>query len=204
MILSEADALELIRQEFAKVGVILRRNCEITGFTRTVPDTEERDQDNEPHSRRYPAKQIQASWNFDFASEDGSLAIEFLTMQDETRESFWKDRWARSVISHDLPELAQRLRGDFATRTEGDPVAIGLFFDPLPRTTVWDPERKKNIPRPGSSFAALSEEERSSLDREKRRELLLRDARELLREQVRFFLDWAQREGRLPAPAPEG
>ena len=110
---------------------------------------------------------------------------------------------ARPVISYDLPELAQRLRGDFATRAEGNPVAIGLFFDPLPRTTVWDPERKINIPRPGSAFAALTEEERDSLDWNQRKELLHRDALELLREQVRFFLDWAQREGRLPASVPE-
>jgi hypothetical protein len=40
-------------------------------------------------------------------------------------------------------------------------------------------------------------------DRGKKRGLLQQDARELLREQVRFFLDWVQREGRLPASAPE-
>ena len=68
----------------------------------------------------------------------------------------------------------------------------------------WDPETYRRVPAPGSAFAALSEEERDSLDWNQRKELLHRDALELLREQVRFFLDWAQREGRLPAPAPEG
>ena len=150
------------------------------------------------------AKQVEGSWTFDLATEDGSLAVEFLSLEDEGRESFFRDL-GTTVYSFDLAELAQRLRGEFATRTNGPPVAIGLFFDPVAYSTVWDPERREHVPRPGSSYAALSDWERDMLEYDwgKKRGLLQQDARELLREQVRFFLDWAQREGRLPAPIPE-
>jgi hypothetical protein len=200
--LSESDALDLIEQEFAKVGVKLRREFEMDGFTRTIPDKGGKPVfDRNRWAPQYPAKTVPGGWMFDLATEDGAVAVEFLSREDGERESFDAD--FSSIDEYDLPELAQRLRGEFATRTDGAPVAIALFFDPFASNTVWNEKRGKLVPRPGSSFAALSGEERDSLDWEQRRELLRRDARELLREQVRFFLDWAQREGRLPAPIPE-
>ena len=203
--LSEADALDLIEQEFAKAGVALRRTCEISGFTRSVPDKSEIPRFH-PKKRkwipeRYPARTLPASWTFDLSTEDGSVAVEFLSMEDEERESF------AAVLSsrrdYDFPELAQRLRSEFATRTNGPPVTIGLFFEPFPRYRDWDEKRRKYILRPGSSMAALSEEEWKTLDWDQRRELLLCDARELLREQVRYFLEWARKEGRLPVPGQQ-
>jgi len=198
-VFAENEALDLIRQEFAKAGVKLRRDCEISGFTRTIPDKEHPDAEDPERPWLYPAKQVEGSWTFDLATEDGSLAVEFLSLEDEGRESFFRDL-GLSVYSFDLAELAQRLRGEFATRTNGPPVAIGLFFDPVAYSTVWDPERREHVPRPGSSYAALSDWERDMLECDwgEKRELLRRDARELLREQVRFFLDWARKEGRLP------
>ena len=143
----------------------------------------------------------QGSWTFDFASEDGSLALDYLTPRDGDRESFQKD--VSSVWSYNLPELAQRLSSEFSTRTNGTPVTIGLFFDPLATVCIWDKEKKKLVPRPGSSFEFLSDEERKAIlyeDWDKGRQLLHHDALEYLREQVRFFLDWARKEGRLPVP----
>jgi len=197
VILSENEALNLIEQEFAKAGVKLRDAYELTGFTRTVADKTKkpREEKGRPWCSVYPTKKVPGKWVFDLATEDGSVAVEFLSLSDESRESL--DYNCSTVSDTDLPKLAQRLRDDFVTRTEGAPVAIGLFFDPLASTYVWESHGKKHI-RPGSALAALTEEELKNLDWQKRRELLQGDARELLREQVRFFLDWARKEGKLP------
>ena len=45
----------------------------------------------------------------------------------------------------------------------------------------------------------MSEKEIDALDWNKRHEMLRQDALDKLLEQIRFFLDWAKREGRLPA-----
>ena len=55
-------------------------------------------------------------------------------------------------------------------------------------------------PRPGSRFEKMSEKEIDALDWNKRREMLRQDALDKLLEQIRFFLDWARKEGKLPAP----
>lgn len=195
--LSEDEALELIEQEFAKAGMKLRRACKISGFTRTVPDKFKRPIYDDVHfSPVYRSKTRKGSWLFDFASEDGSVAVEFLSLKDARRESFEAVR--STADSYDFPELTQRLCSDFVTRTNGNPVTIGLFFDPLAKRFVWDEEGDGPYPRPGSSFAALSEEERKTLDWDQEQEILHHDARELLREQVQYFLDWARKEGCLP------
>ncbi len=198
VILSENEALNLIEQEFAKAGVKLRGGYELSGFTRTVADKTRRPREDRRHPWRsvYPTKKVSGNWTFDLATEDGSVAVEFLSLSDEGRESL--DYNCSSVSDTDLPKLAQRLRDDFATRTRGAPVAIGLFFDPLASEYVWEPNGKKHA-RPGSALAALTEDERKNLDWMKYRDLLRQDSLALLREQVRFFLDWARREGKIPA-----
>ena len=199
-VLNETEALEFIQQEFEKAGVTLRRECEISGFMRTVPDKDSEAPGAE--ERLYPSKKTPGNWVFDLATEDGSLAVEFLSRQDAFQESFYRNRdiWF-DECGFELSELAQRLRGDFVTRTNGAPVTIGLFFDPLPTTTVWDAEQKKHVPRPNSSFSSLSEAGLESLNYRAtayRKELLQHDALELLREQVQYFLDWARKEGKIP------
>ncbi|MBR6022952.1 MAG: hypothetical protein IK066_11120 [Kiritimatiellae bacterium] len=201
-VLPEIEAYDLIVREFAKAGVTLRRGCIIDGFTRTIPDKDKPPVRDEKHfCPVYPAKTVRESWKFDLGTEDGSVAVEFLTPQDERRESF--ETLCSTVIDFNLPALAKRLRADFSTRTDGNPVAVGVFFDPLVSTAVWDGKQKKRVPRPGSSFAALSGEEWEAVqgfDEEngrKRRALLNRDARELLLEQVRHFIDWAREEGKI-------
>ena len=203
VILSENEALNLIEQEFAKAGVKLRDGYELASFTRTVADTTKtpREEKGRPWCSVYPTKKVPGNWIFDLATEDGSVAVEFLSRADESRESL--DYNCSTVSDTDLPKLAQRLRDDFVTRTEGAPVAIGLFFDPLAAGGRWDSKTQRRIPAPGSALAALTEEERKALDWRKREELLRRDALELLREQVRFFLDWARKEGKLPAQSPQ-
>ena len=198
MVLSENEALNLIEQEFAKAGVKLREAFELTGFTRTRTDWDALRKSRGGNASR-PQKTEPGSWIFDFATEDGSILLEYLSTADHSKlEDSEPGTWC-SAWGYDFPEIAERFRADVATRTNGVPVTIGVFFDPMASTTVWDAARKESVPRPGSSFAALTDEELKNLDRQKRGEFLHRDARELLREQVRFFLDWARREGKLTA-----
>ena len=205
MILSEADALELIRQEFAKAGVELREGHELSEFTRTRTDwdaprnadaTEENvwwrlpsSGDGDPAR---PQKTEAASWVFDLASEDGSLLLEYLSTIDHDKLGDFPPRWGSTVSAYDFPKRAARFRTDLETRTNGVPVTIGLFFDPMVHAYV----RVRNgecLLRLDSGVVVLTEEEA----RDKQRELLQMDARERLREQVRYFLDWARQEGRL-------
>ena len=61
-------------------------------------------------------------------------------------------------------------------------------------------ESNSFVLKPGSSLAALSPEERRKLARGQREALKKKDALNKLREQICFFLDWAKKEGKLPAP----
>jgi hypothetical protein len=213
VVLSEADALELIRQEFAKAGVELGKGRELSGFTRTRTDWDaprnadasEEDEwsflsgDGDPAR---PQKPEAASWVFDLASEDGSLLLEYLSTIDHDELGDSPLGWWSSVSAYDFPKRAARFRTELETRTNGVPVTVGVFFDPMARAHVWDRDGKWHR-RPDSALADLTEEERENLPWDKEHELLQKDARERLREQVRYFLDWARREGRIPRSRDE-
>ena len=206
-ILSENEALDLIEQEFARAGVKLRDCYELSGYRRTRTDWDALKRRGEDLWRfiegcgdpERPRKTEPGSWIFDFATEDGSVLLEYLSRADHDKLKDAPPGYMSTVSSFDFPDLAERFRADLETRARGEPVTIGLFFDPMAGGSFWDKETSQRRPRPGSSLAALSEEERRVLDWRKREELLWGDALELLREQVRFFIDWARMEGKLPA-----
>ncbi len=215
IVLSENEALNLIEQEFAKAGIKLRDCYELTGFTRTRTDwsaprkPKSKDQEDE---WRYaesvdgdparPKKSEPGSWVFDFATEDGALLVEFLSLADYDALKDSKYGSGGSVADYDLPRLAVRFREELSTRTHGKPVTIALFFDPLEESSFYFYEKETNrfVLKPGSSWAALSPEERRKLTWGQREALKKKDALNKLREQIRFFLDWAKKEGKLPAP----
>ena len=205
IVLSENEALNLIEQEFAKAGIKLRDCYELTGFTRTRTDwnaprkpksKEQEDEwrydesvDGDPAR---PKKSEPGSWVFDFATEDGSLLVEFLSLADYDALKDSKYGSGGSVSSYNLPRLAVRFREELSTRTHGKPVTIALFFDPLEGSSFYIQEKETNrfILKPGSSLAALSPEERKKLSWGQREALKKKDALNKLREQVRFFLEW--------------
>ena len=213
VILSENEALNLIQQEFAKAGVKLRDAYELTGFTRTRTDWSAPRRAGAPKENSWaiiggdgdpgrPQKSEPGKWLFDFATEDGSILLEYLSPADHHKLEDAQPGMYCSVTSYDFPRRVERFRSELETRTNGLPVTVGLFFDPMASGVVYDRETHESRPRPGSALASLSDEEFKNLQWDKRHELLQRDARELLREQVRFFLDWARREGKLPTQRP--
>ena len=205
IVLSENEALDLIEQEFAKAGIKLHDCYKLTGFTRTRTDwkaprkpmnKEQEDEwryvespDGDPAR---PKKSEPGSWVFDFATEDGSLLVEFLSRDDYDKLKDSKYGRNGSVAAYNLPRIAVRFGDELSTRTNGAPVTVALFFDPLEKSSFYiqDEETKRYVLKPGSSLAALSPEERKKLSWGQREALKKNDALNKLREQVRFFLDW--------------
>ena len=206
--LSENEALNLIEQEFAKAGVKLHDCYELTGFSQTRTDwkamltaAKSKAKSNvipitfDDDSPR-PQKRVPGKWVFDFATEDGSLLVEYLSFPDHKKLED-KEPGFSSVWGCNFPQCAARFREDLASRTNGAPVTVALFFDPL--ASVYDWTKDGIAPRPGSRFEKMSEKEIDALDWNKRHEMLRQDALDKLLEQIRFFLDWARKEGKLPA-----
>ncbi len=204
--LSENEALNLIEQEFAKAGVKLRDCYELTGFTRRLTDWDamrdfEKAREDSTNSLaslysdpKRPMKAFPGKWVFDFATEDGSLLVEYLSFPDHKKLED-KEPGFSSVWGCNFPQCAARFREDLASRTNGAPVTVALFFDPLTSVYKWTKDGK--APRPGSRFEKMSEKEIAALDWKKRHEMLREDALDKLREQVRFFLKWAKKEGKI-------
>ena len=212
--LSENEALDIIEQEFAKAGVKLRDCYELTGFTRHLTDwnakPKPRGKNDADASEVFflgdgdpcrPQREVPGRWLFDFATEDGSILVEFLSTKDHDKlKDVHPGAGAMSSVQfYDLPHRAARFREELETRTNGAPVTIALFFDPMAKGASWKEKGGRYI-RPDSAFKGMTLEEYDALGWEKREELKRQDSRRLLLEQIRFFLDWAKKEGKLPAP----
>ena len=148
-----------------------------------------------------PQREVPGRWLFDFATEDGSILVEFLSTKDHDKlKDVHPGAGAMSSVQfYDLPHRAARFREELETRTNGAPVTIALFFDPMAKGASWKEKGGRYI-RPDSAFKGMTLEEYDALGWEKREELKRQDSRRLLLEQIRFFLDWAKKEGKLPAP----
>lgn len=78
---------------------------------------------------------VKREWRMDFGSSDGRVMVEYISADDE--DLWLKSRVPRtgwcSVSSCDVRGAAERAVKGFAERTEGRPVTIGVFYDPLAR-----------------------------------------------------------------------
>lgn len=221
MMLSEADALDLIRQEFAKAGVRLlparelgerallpAERSRLTSKDRSEIATEAKEHVDEWGTfwEDPPAMTSRDhKWIFDLATKDGSLLVEYLsstdsraladenTFQENPDGSFFiRMEWS-SVTEYDFPRLADDLRVRFESRPSSTPVLVALFFDPLARNTGFDDSNIYNSEDPAQFQAAMEQ-----LRRE--REKLPAISREKLRAQILHFLAWARQYGHLPPP----
>ena len=176
-VFSENEALDIIRQEFAKEGVELLPDRELSGFAEDRPNRG--NEVEEPSS----SGEGTGRWRFDLGTEDGTLFVEFLTRHDNVALREEKEPWF-TMDCPDLPACSERVREKLSSRTNGDPATIALFFDPLtyippPKDKPWDWTLPEEVRQPRE--AAQNEL-----------------AHRQLHEQVRFFLDWARKEGKLP------
>ena len=76
---------------------------------------------------------VKREWRMDFGSSDGRVMVEYISANDE-------DLWLKSRVpktgwstgsSCDVRDAAERAVKGFAARTEGRPMTIGVFYDPL-------------------------------------------------------------------------
>ena len=78
---------------------------------------------------------VKREWRMDFGSSDGRVMVEYISADDEDlwlKSRVPKTGWC-SVSSCDIRDAAERAVKGFAARTEGRPVTIGVFYDPLAR-----------------------------------------------------------------------
>lgn len=124
VILSEAEALEIIEREFAKRGVTLKDGPELDGVE--VP--------SKPGKRRTVL--------LDLGTEKGDLMVEFISWKSARYWTKRQDhRGFSSYEEFDLRAAAENAVAVLSKRTEGKPVTVGVLYDPVVYPT--DEEFKK-------------------------------------------------------------
>jgi len=120
----------------------------------------------------------EGSYRFDLGTKNQSVVVKFLQWEDYPINLGW------SVIRFDLAKLATQMGDAFKARTNGNPVVIGLFFDPLtyPKDFSW------------AKLDGLSGEQRN-VEYEKIRKDTEKISREKLRRQVQHFVEYLKKEG---------
>ena len=167
--LSENEALDLIQGEMEKAGLRMRDMVTLDGVL--VPNTfqfweRKHELEKEIKFNLRPLKE--GAYTFDLGTDDKSVMVKFLQTGDFYR---WEDdAFGNSTVSWvNLPWLVTQMRETFLQRTNGAPVIIGLFFDPMP----------------GSDWEDFTNH----------KDLTHENAREKLRKQVLHFMDYLKREG---------
>ena len=145
--LSENEAMDLIEAELAKAGLKVKDMVAVDGLK--VPDRdaefdfEKTEDDDEKDWRKFKMKKLKkGSYTFDLGTEDKSVVVKFLRTKDYEN---WQDKggvWS-SVSVYDLTKLATQMGEAFKARAEGEPVVIGLFFDPLHKVE-WRGEKSRD------------------------------------------------------------
>ena len=140
VMLPEAEALEIIEREFKKRGIDLVDAPEIDGVEAPVSDLEEKQ--GNPHlvanivkRRKFGKEEIRKKrkWMLDLGTKDGSVMVEYISGADE---HCWirdpkRDGTYSSVSVYRMRRAAELAVNGFSARTEGRPVKIGVFYDPM-------------------------------------------------------------------------
>lgn len=208
--LSENEALNLIADEFAKAGLPMSDCLPVDGFdiapnAGLTPDRWELEAQKEIEEQqksggssafdpKTPKPQRIDRWVFDLASGDGSVAVEFLSKDNYDRLLPSLFGGGSSVSSYNLALLAQNLHAEYASRTNGMPMTVGVFFDPMTRRGLNIVSGKLDDNSP-FTMAELKEHEE---DWKWQSDRLKAVNRARLREQVQFFIRHLQEKGKLP------
>ena len=140
VMLPEAEALEIIEREFKKHGIDLVDAPEIDGVEAPVSELEEKQ--GNPHlvanivmRQKFGEEEIRKKrkWMLDLGTKDGSMMVEYISGADErcwirdpSRDGIWS-----SVSGYSMRRAAELAVKGFSARTEGRPVKIGVFYDPM-------------------------------------------------------------------------
>ena len=178
VMLPEGEALDIIETEFKKRGIELVDGVELKGvkapprgkaaekFLQTVADFKKNGgkYDSFATSKGAPIPLVKRNWRADLGTKDGKIVVEYVSGRDEYvwNKSRLSDEGWCSVSTCEIRSAAERVVEGVSARTEGDPVTVGVFYDPMASLPMarkkdgsidWETERKQ--PR-------LSWEERES------------------------------------------
>lgn len=147
VILSESEALDIIETEFRKRGIELLDGIELEGG-KAPPRGEEikkylwtckefeasgKEYDYCATSRGAPLPLVNRNWRADLGTKDGKIVVEFVSSRDEDvwNKTRLKDPGWCSVSHCDVREAAERVVEGLSARIEGEPVTVGVFYDPV-------------------------------------------------------------------------
>ena len=168
VMLPEGEALDIIEAEFKKRGIELVDGLELKGvkapprgkeaekYQQTVADFEKKGgkYDSRATSKGAPLPLVKRNWRADFGTKDGKIVVEYVSQGDEGvwNKSRLSDGGWCSVSSYDIRSAAARVVEGASARTEGEPVTVGVFYDPVASLPMarkkdgsidWESERKK-------------------------------------------------------------
>lgn len=196
VILSEGDALEIIEREFKKRGIELVDAPELDGVEAPVSKLEREQENanlvvNRIRSRRagqeMPRKK--RNWVFDLGTRDGSLLIEFITASG--CDSWVRDPMEGSTVGVSLPRRSAELAVEgFGKRTEGRPVNVAVFYEPLACVPYEECQKFEADAKNNGGWRKYSK-----LKENRGREL----AETCLVAQIEHFFDYLAKKGKLSA-----
>ena len=168
VMLPEGEALDIIEAEFKKRGVELVDGVELKGvkapprgreaekYRQTVADFEKKGGKYDPSatSKGAPIPLVKRNWRADLGTKDGKIVVEYVSGGDEDvwNKSRLADEGWCSVSTCEIRGAAERVVEGVSARTEGDPVTVGVFYDPVASLPMarkkdgsidWEAENKK-------------------------------------------------------------
>lgn len=147
MMLPEGEALDIIETEFRKRGIELVDGVEIRGgkapprgkaakkYQQSMIDFLKTGTKYDPCSTSKGALMplVKRNWRADLGTKDGKIVVEYVSGNDErvwNKSRLTGDGWC-SVDSYDVRGAAERVVEGVAARTEGAPMTVGVFYDPM-------------------------------------------------------------------------
>jgi len=184
--LSENEAMEIIITEFAKAGIKLKKNVTVKNIS--APN---------PAKRRFyisdkklPEDIIKTNFDFDLASKNGTLLIEYISRNDYDawKKPNPKNSWS-SVQGFDFAKKAKKAAKAFSTYQSSEQKVFGIFFDPLASIKVQWPNLS-GIKDPKLRQEAIDEFRKSKLSNG---ELKKEKAEERLKAQIHHFIEYLKK-----------
>lgn len=164
VMLPEAEALEIIEREFAKRGIELVDAPEIDGVEAPISRLERSREDrnlvaNIARGRLQgdEVRRKKRTWMLDLGTKDGKIMVEYISRADErvwVRDPREEAGVWSSVSGCDIRRAAELAVKGFSARTEGSPVKIGVFYDPMTCVPKSEVEKIYKEADPGLDWSA--------------------------------------------------
>ena len=196
--LAEDEALELIRAELEAAGLHMQNAEPLQNVTAPVgPERETKRKTLADGTIRIESDMGWGKPNalglrpvrFDWADTNRAVYIEYLTRRDY-RE--WEGFSGSTADFYDFSKLAQRVAESYGKYETDKPVFFGVFFDPLAHSGVQEPP-VSGLSAEQAQMAQAEQNKASAAAKDAR-------ARDKLRRQVQYFVEFLQKEGVVGTP----